>query len=125
MITNGVTQRELTVEDWHRLNGLLAEALELEGEARTAWLAALPAEASDLQPLLVQLLAGERDLDGTSQTLRPVVALAAEAMAGMRREAAGDRIGPWQLDATALPKAAWERCGSLRAPTASCSAPRR
>ena len=32
----------------------------------------------------------------------------------MRREAAGDRIGPWQLDATHWPKAAWARCGSLQ-----------
>ena len=36
-----VAQRELTAADWHRLNRLLAEALDLEGEARTAWLAAL------------------------------------------------------------------------------------
>ena len=100
MITNGVTQRELTVEDWHRLNGLLAEALDLEGEARTLWLATLPDHASDLKPLLAQLLAeaGSTGLDGTSQTLRPVVALATAAMAGMRREAAGDRIGPWRLE---------------------------
>ena len=93
-----ITSRELTAADWHRLNGLLADALELEDEARTAWLEALPAEAKDLKPLLAQLLAGARDLDGTSQTLQPVVALAAEAMAGMRREAAGDRIGPWRLE---------------------------
>ena len=93
-----ITSRELTVADWHRLNGLLAEALELEEPARTAWLDSLPADAVDLKPLLAQLLAGGRDLDGTSQTLQPVVALAAQAIAGMRREAAGDRIGPWRLE---------------------------
>ncbi len=93
-----ITSRELTAADWHRLNGLLAEALELEEAARTAWLEALPLEAKDLKPLLAQLLASTRDLDGTSETLQPVVALAAEAMAGMRREAAGDRIGPWRLE---------------------------
>ena len=100
MITNGIIQRELTAADWHRLNGLLAEALDLEGEARTAWLAALPAEAADLQPLLAQLLvdADSTRFDGTSQTLRPVVAMAAAAMAGMRHEATGDRIGPWRLE---------------------------
>lgn len=92
-----ITTRELTAADWHRLNRLLAEALELEVEARTAWLETLPAEATDLKPLLAQLLAGGSSLDGTSETLQPVVALAAQAMAGMRREAAGDRIGPWQL----------------------------
>ena len=81
MLTNGVTQRELTVEDWHRLNGLLAEAFELEGEARTAWLVALPAEAADLKPLLARLLAeaGSTGFDGTSQTLRPVLSMAAAA----------------------------------------------
>jgi hypothetical protein len=89
MITNGTIQREFTAADWHRLNGLLAEALDLEGASRTEWLAALPAEAADLQPLLAQLLAGKRDLDGTSQTLRPVVALAAAAMASMLREGLG------------------------------------
>ena len=77
MITNGIIQRELAAADWHRLNGLLAEALDLDGEARTAWLAALPADASDLKPLLAQLLveAGSSRFDGTSQTLRPVVAM--------------------------------------------------
>ena len=60
-MTSGVTRRELTVEDWHRLNGLLAEALDLEGEARTAWLAALPVEAADLQPLLAQSCWQRRD----------------------------------------------------------------
>ena len=93
-----ITDRELTAANWHRLNALLATALELEPPARTEWLAALPDEASDLRPLLEQLLACEQNLEGTSQTLRPVVALAAEAMAGMRREAAGDRIGPWRLE---------------------------
>ena len=85
MFTNGLTLRELTVEDWHRLNGLLVTALELEPPARVDWLATLPAETSDLKPLLAQLLAdaGSTGFDGTSQTLRPVVALAAEAMAGM------------------------------------------
>ena len=84
MITNDTIQRELTAADWHRLNGLLAEALDLEGEARTAWLAALPAETADLKPLLAQLLAdaGSTRFEGTSETLRPVVALAAAAMAG-------------------------------------------
>ena len=100
MITNGIIQRELTAADWHRLNGLLVEALDLEGEARTSWLAALPAEAADLKPLLAQLLAdaGSTRFEGTSQTLMPVVALAAAAMAGMRHEATGDRIGPWRLE---------------------------
>ncbi len=95
-----VTQSELTVEDWHRLNRLLADALDLEEPARTDWLASLPAESRDLKPLLAQLLAdaGATRLQGTSETLQPVVELAAAALAAMRREQAGDRIGPWQLE---------------------------
>jgi tetratricopeptide (TPR) repeat protein/tRNA A-37 threonylcarbamoyl transferase component Bud32 len=95
-----ITARELTAADWHRLNGLLAEALELEPPARTEWLATLPDDAHDLKPLLAQLLAdaGATRLEGTSETLRPVVQLAAAAMAAMRHEQAGDRIGPWQLE---------------------------
>ena len=36
-------------------------------------------------------------LEGTSETLQPVVRMAAEALASMRREQPGDRIGPWRL----------------------------
>ncbi|HQR19411.1 MAG TPA: serine/threonine-protein kinase, partial [Burkholderiaceae bacterium] len=89
---------ELPAADWHRLNELLATALELDARERATWLAALPDETNDLKPLLEQLLAGEQNLEGTSQTLRPVVRLAADALAGMRREQAGDRIGPWRLE---------------------------
>ncbi len=55
----------------------------LSRRPRVDWLAALPAESSDLKPLLAQLLADAEStrFDGTSQTLQPVVALAAEAMA--------------------------------------------
>jgi tRNA A-37 threonylcarbamoyl transferase component Bud32/tetratricopeptide (TPR) repeat protein len=90
---------ELSVTDWHRLNGLLEQALELEESQRTAWLSALPVEATHLKPLLAQLLADARatGFDGTSQTLQPV-ALAAAAIAAMRREAPGDRLGPWRLE---------------------------
>ena len=82
------------------MNRLLADALDLEEPARTDWLASLPAESRDLKPLLAQLLAdaGGRRLRGTSETLQPVVELAAAALAAMRREQAGDRIGPWQLE---------------------------
>jgi len=90
----------LTAADWHRLNGLLATALELAAAERAAWLEALPPDAADLKPLLTQLLAEATptELQGTSETLSPVVALAAEALAGMRREQPGDRIGPWRLE---------------------------
>ena len=100
MITNGVTQRELTVEDWHRLNGLLADRARAGGSGAhgvaggAAGRGARPEAAAGA----TAGRCGRDGFDGTSQTLRPVVALAAAAMAGMRREAAGDRIGPWQLE---------------------------
>lgn len=89
----------LAVEDWHRLNRLLERALEVDAGARTAWFATLPAESSDLRPLLEELLARSalNSLEGTSETLQPVVRMAAEALASMRREQPGDRIGPWRL----------------------------
>ncbi len=79
---------------------MLAAALELEASERASWLAALPESASDLRPLLAELLTsvGATGFDGTSQTLQPVVQLASAAIAAMRREQAGDRIGPWQLE---------------------------
>jgi len=91
---------ELTAADWHRLNGLLARALELEGESRTAWLQALPEADRHLQPLLTDLLA-QSEATGFSETTEPpttVANLAAAALQAMRREAAGDRIGPWRLE---------------------------
>jgi serine/threonine protein kinase len=89
----------LAVQDWHRLNRLLERALEVEAGGRAAWFATLPAESNDLRPLLEDLLARSAlaSLDGTSETLQPVVRMAAEALAGMRREQPGDRIGPWRL----------------------------
>ncbi len=89
----------LAVQDWHRLNRLLERALEVDVGERTAWFATLPAESSDLRPLLEELLARSalNLLEGTSETLQPVVRMATEALASMRREHPGDRIGPWRL----------------------------
>ena len=89
----------LAVQDWHRLNRLLERALEVNAGERTAWFATLPAESSDLRPLLEELLARSalNSLEGTSETLQPAVRMAAEALASMRREQPGDRIGPWRL----------------------------
>ncbi len=78
----------------------MSEGLELEGDARTNWLGGLPDGDHDLRPMLVELLSQSdvSGFDGTSQTLQPVVQLASAAIAAMRREQAGDRIGPWQLE---------------------------
>ena len=74
MITNGTIQRELTAADWHRLNGLLAEAFELEGEARTAvWRRCPPRPGGSEAAAGTSLLAdaGSTRFDGTSPDAAP------------------------------------------------------
>ena len=90
----------LTVDDWNRLNRLLELGLALPAADRTAWLAELPAEAAHLRGVLTQLLA-ESEATGFATDIAPpttVARLATEALAAMRREREGDRIGPWQLE---------------------------
>ena len=86
--------------DWTRLNKLLEQALAIEPSGRTAWLAALPADTGTLRDLLHDLLAESRPLaDPPSDRLGSSVArVAADALAAMRRERPGDRIGPWRLE---------------------------
>jgi len=90
-------EQELAADDWHRLNGLLKDALDLEEPDRHRWLAALPSEAQHLRPTLARLLSTNAT-DGTSETLKPVVRLAEAAIGAMRREQTGDHIGPWRLE---------------------------
>ena len=86
---------DLSVLDWHRLNRLLAAALELEGEARGVWLRALPASETDLLPLLQQLLSS-KDLTETAQFAVPLPARA-WAEAPVATEQAGQLLGPYRL----------------------------
>src|SRR5687767_6525128 len=90
----------LTVEDWHRLNRLLEQGLEFEGSARTAWLDALGGEDQHLRAVLVDLLTQSDATgfaDGATHPSTSVARIASHALAAMRREQPGDRIGPWQL----------------------------
>ena len=90
----------LTVADWRRLNRLLAAtALELEGAQRTAWLESLGDEDRHLQAVLIHLLSQSESTGFAGATHPPtsVARLASQALATMRREQPGDRIGPWQL----------------------------
>ena len=89
----------LTVDDWNRLNRLLERGLALAVDERVQWLQSLPPESAHLQALVAQLLA-ESEATGFSTDVAPpttVARLASEALAAMRREQPGDRIGPWQL----------------------------
>jgi tetratricopeptide (TPR) repeat protein/tRNA A-37 threonylcarbamoyl transferase component Bud32 len=90
----------LTVDDLHRLNRLLAEGMEREGEARAAWLQSLAADDRHLQAVLVDLLnrSEQQTLAGLTHPPTHVARVAADALAAMRREQPGDRLGPWRLE---------------------------
>ena len=92
--------QSLTVDDWHRLNRLLEQGLEFEGATRTTWLEALGAEDQHLRAVLVDLLSQSDATgfaEGATHAPTTVAHIASQALAAMRREQAGDRIGPWQL----------------------------
>jgi hypothetical protein len=92
------SEQALAAADWHRLNRLLEQALDLDAAQRTDWIDALPPDSLDLKPLLERLLSTELS-DATSETLKPVVQMAAQAVAtAMRRDSSGDRLGPWRLE---------------------------
>jgi serine/threonine-protein kinase len=74
-----IRQPALSRGDWQRLNRLLAQALDVDADARAGWLVSLPASERDLVPVLEQLL------DRAEST---------EAMAATR---AGPGLGPGAL----------------------------
>ncbi|MBA4286575.1 MAG: hypothetical protein C0434_13700 [Xanthomonadaceae bacterium] len=79
---------------WPRFSALLDTALELDGPAREAWLASLPADDAELKPWLAAVLRADGPLTPA--------ALDRPASAGRSSEAppefaAGDRVGPWRL----------------------------
>ncbi len=91
----------LTVADWHRLNRLLEQGLDLERAERTAWLDGLSAEDQHLRAVLADLLMQSDATgfaEGATHPPTTVVRIASQALAAMRREQAGDRIGPWRLE---------------------------
>ncbi len=90
----------LPKEDWLRLNELLGQVLAVEPADRAAWLAALPPETGSLRDLMRELLtepvpADDPPADPLSDS---VARVAADALAAMRRERPGDRVGPWRLE---------------------------
>ena len=102
--TSNVSARsrpELPNADWRRLNRLLAQALELEPEQRSAWIETLPNTDRDLAPVLADLLAraeaseaGRRSTHLTAGALQQSVSAATEPRA---EEQPGDRIGSYRL----------------------------
>jgi serine/threonine-protein kinase len=87
----------LTVADWNRLNRLLEQGLELEGDTRAAWLAGLDESDGHLRPVLVELLTRSSETRGDTRPSTRVARIASEALTAMRHEQPGDRIGPWRL----------------------------
>lgn len=89
----------LSIEDWNRLNRLLERALELQETERSAWLEALPPEFAHLRSVVLQLVAETAATKSKNYSSPPnaVQQVAADALAAMRRDQPGDRIGPWQL----------------------------
>ena len=90
----------LFAEDWNRLNRLLERGLALEAEERASWLATLPRESDHLREVLAQLLAKSTATGFSTDTSVPtaLARVAAEAVAAMRHDRVGDRIGPWRLE---------------------------
>jgi eukaryotic-like serine/threonine-protein kinase len=87
---------ELTREDWHRLNGLLARALELDGLERARWLRELPAAEIDLLPLLERLLRDAAQ-SGASDFALPASLLGSLEEGLDHPKAPGECIGPYRL----------------------------
>ena len=102
--TSNVSARsrpELPNADWRRLNRLLAQALELEPDQRSAWIETLPNTDRDLAPVLADLLAraeaseaGRPSTHLTAGSLQQSVSAATEPRA---EEQPGNQIGPYRL----------------------------
>ena len=102
--TSNVSARsrpELPNADWRRLNRLLAQALELEPDQRSAWIETLPNTDRDLAPVLADLLAraeaseaGRASTHLTAGSLQQSVSAATEPRA---EEQPGNQIGPYRL----------------------------
>ena len=87
----------LTVDDWHRLNRLLEAALALGSAERAAWLDTLGDDDRHLARCWTICSRSPKARPSPMRAADRVAKLAAAALAGMRREEPGDRIGPWRL----------------------------
>lgn len=88
---------ELVPADWLRLNGLLEDALALEPADRARWLRELSAPASDLAPLLEQLLGSASSVETHAFPRLPSALVAFDTRAEQNDKTAGDLIGPYRL----------------------------
>jgi serine/threonine protein kinase len=84
-----VTIAELKVDDWHRLNRLLEQALELDPDQRETWLAGQSALDDHLQTVLRSLL---------QQAEKETSRLTGGHRWGPAAEQPGDMVGPYRLE---------------------------
>lgn len=83
---------KIGTEEWERLSGLLDDALDLEPEARTAWLERLSPSDAHLRPALEALLSREAEAGFADVTLSslaggaPLESRAGQEVAGYRLE---------------------------------------
>ena len=97
---SAATRPELTSADWRRLNRLLAQALELEPDSRSAWIETLPSADRDLAPVLADLLARAGASETAHIVNRAASALRQAALPTTEpraEEAPGNQIGPYRL----------------------------
>ncbi|MGE5336751.1 MAG: protein kinase domain-containing protein [Gemmatimonadota bacterium] len=85
----------ITVDQWQSVSPLLDEALDLDVDAREAWLGGLGARRPDLAPLVRKLLAAHA-ANETADVLKSPPQL---GRVGVRRDIAqaGDLLGPYRL----------------------------
>ena len=91
---------ELTLQAMKTLSDLMDQALDLEGEARTRWLADLATGPhAALQPYVADMLARQSNME-TAFLLGPVSGPVAPQVVGAPRDAfaAGMRVGPYVLE---------------------------
>jgi serine/threonine-protein kinase len=97
---SGGERRALPRTAWRRLNQLLAQALEVDGAQRLAWLATLPPADADLKPVLRELLGHTASNQGNAASTHLSTAALREALSGAAphsAEAPGTQVGPYRL----------------------------
>ena len=86
----------ITPADLTALSRLLDQAMELDGNAREAWIVALPEADRHLEPMLREMLA-ERDSARTSGFLSSMPELADQPSASDEVAATGELVGAYRL----------------------------
>ena len=88
----------MTPEALRRLSTLLDQALDLDEEAREAWLTALPKDSAELEPMLRKLLARQASNETHDLLERPLrFDVRADTGSGTTAFQPDDTVGPYRL----------------------------